>query len=362
MFSLRNNRAFTVFGPVIAVAVVLVIMVVSAQSGYEISLLTTACVNMLVLAGLNVIAGYGGQLALGQAAFTGIGAYATVIAVVDLHLPTVLALVLAPIVSIIFAVIIGLPSLRLKGLYFAVATLAFGFILNQILLQGGAVTGGPDGRGIGMKPLSLFGFVFSDPFHQLVLAAFVALLALLAMHSLMRTWFGWGLRAAKVSEPASSGIGTPVFRTRLAAFVISGAFGGIGGSLLAFEQLYVSPTTFTFSASIDLFMVLFLGGLGTFLGPVIGAAILYIFTRWFSAFPEAEPFILGIVFLAALRFFPLGVGGFINGVVARLAAKKREDERVAALDADTSQLTADQLPESSTTRAKVAVATQELVK
>lgn len=324
MFSLRTNRAILVFGPVIAVAIVIAIMVATAQSGYEISLLTTACVNMIVLAGLNVIAGYGGQLALGQAAFTGIGAYATVIAVVDLHLPTFLAFILAPVVSIVFAVIIGLPSLRLKGLYFAVATLAFGFILNQVLLQGGTVTGGPDGRGVGMKPLSIFGFVFADPFHQLMLAAGVALLALLATHALMRTWFGWGLRASKVSEPASSGIGTPVFRTRLWAFIISGVLGGIGGSLLAFEQLYVSPTSFTFSASIDLFMVLFLGGLGTFLGPVIGAAILYIFSRWFSAFPELEPFILGLVFLVALRFFPLGVGGFLGTLIDRRGRQRRE--------------------------------------
>lgn len=328
MSRLPTNRVFVLVAPVLAVAILIAIMVVTARTSYELTLVATACVNIVVLAGLNIIAGYGGQLALGQAAFTGIGAYSTVIAVVDLGLPTYLALILAPIISSIFALLIGLPSLRLKGLYFAVSTLAFGVILNQVLLQGGKLTGGPDGRGAGMMPLTLFGFEIDDPYLELTLTASVALLALFVMHALMRTWFGWGLRAAKVSEPASSGIGTPVFHTRLAAFVLAGVFGGMGGSLLAFEQMYVSPTSFTFFASIDLFMVLFLGGLGTFVGPVIGAAILYVFSRWFSAFPDAQPFILGLVFLAALRFFPLGVGGYVANFVKRFS--EHQDESAVA--------------------------------
>lgn len=325
MYSLRTNRLFVLLGPIVAVAILVAVMAATAQTGYELTLIATACVNIVVLAGLNIIAGYGGQLALGQAAFTGIGAYCTVITVVDFGVPTYLALILAPIISAIFAVLIGLPSLRLKGLYFAVATLAFGVILNQVLLQGGAVTGGPDGRGAGMQPLTLFGVMITDPFHKVLLSAAAALIALLIMSALMRTWFGWGLRAANVSEPAAAGIGAPVFRTRLVAFVIAGAFGGLGGSLLAFEQLYVSPTSFTFFASIDLFMVLYLGGLGTFVGPIVGAAILYAFSRWFSAFPDAQPFILGGVFLLALRFFPLGVGGYANTLVKRFSKNRRKE-------------------------------------
>lgn len=332
MYKFRTNRAAVLLGPVVVVALLILVMSATAQTGYEVTLIATACVNIVVLSGLNIIAGYGGQLALGQAAFIGIGAYATVITVVDLGVPTFVALILAPIISAAFAVVIGLPSLRLKGLYFAVATLAFGVILNQVLLQGGTVTGGPDGRGAGMLPLTLFGVTITDPVHKVILSATAALLALFLMNALMRTWFGWGLRAANVSEPAASGIGTPVFRTRLVAFVIAGALGGLGGSLLAFEQLYVSPTSFTFFASIDLFMVLFLGGLGTFIGPVVGASILYIFSRYFAAFPDAQPFILGGIFLIALRFFPLGVGGYANTLVKRFSkSRQKEPEPINVL-------------------------------
>lgn len=320
-----SNKVVVLLGPIVVVALLVLVMTATAATGYEVTLIATACVNIVVLSGLNIIAGYGGQLALGQAAFTGIGAYATVITVVDLGVPTVIALILAPIISAAFAVVIGLPSLRLKGLYFAVATLAFGVILNQVLLQGGTVTGGPDGRGAGMIPLTLFGVMITDPVHKVILSATAALLALFIMRALMGTWFGWGLRAANVSEPAASGIGTPVFRTRLFAFVIAGALGGLGGSLLAFEQLYVSPTSFTFFASIDLFMVLYLGGLGTFIGPIVGAGILYIFSRFFSAFPDAQPFILGAIFLLALRFFPLGVGGYANTLIKRLNKKRAKE-------------------------------------
>lgn len=308
--------------PVAAVIVVVLVLAATATTGYELSLISMACTNLIILAGLNLIAGYGGQLALGQAAFVGAGAYATVIAVVDLKWNGGFALILAPVVSGLLAVIIGLPSLRLRGLYFAVATLAFGVIFSQFLLQGGALTGGPDGRG-GLTALNLFGLVFQTPSLMFGLTAVVAAVALLIVRGITRTWYGWGLRAARVSEPAASGVGVSVFRSRLGAFILSGVFGGVGGALMAFQSMYVSPSSFTFSDSINFFMVLFLGGLGTFLGPVVGAVILYVFARWLTAFPDAEPFILGAVFLAALRFFPLGVGGYVDGLFRRIQRRRR---------------------------------------
>lgn len=318
--------------PVAVLTVVVLVLAATATTGYELSLISMACTNLIILAGLNLIAGYGGQLALGQAAFVGAGAYVTVIAVVDLKWNGGFALIAAPLVSGLFALIIGLPSLRLRGLYFAVATLAFGVIFSQFLLQGGSLTGGPDGRG-GLSPLNLFGLAFQTPALMLTFTVIAAALALLVVRGLTRTWYGWGLRAARVSEPAASGVGVSVFGSRLGAFILSGVFGGIGGALMAFQSLYVSPSSFTFSESINFFMVLFLGGLGTFLGPVVGAVILYVFARWLTAFPDAEPFILGAVFLAALRFFPLGVGGYVESAYRRMQRRRRavrsEPERPA---------------------------------
>ena len=310
------NSNFKNFGsvllPVLGVGVVILLMGKSASSGYQTALVSTACINIITLAGLNFICGYGGQLALGQASFVGVGAYVTVILASDYHFSSMNALLISPLISGILALIVGIPSLRLRGLCFAVATLAFGVIFHQVLLQGGASTGGPDGRVAVLEPLSAFGIQIISNEQKMYFNAGVALLALLIMGLLMKTWFGIGLQAANVSEPASSSISISVFRSRLAAFVLSGMFAGIAGSLFSFQTMYISPSSFTLMGSVDLFMVLFFGGLGTFIGPVIAAAILYSFSRWLAAFPEIQPFLLAGVFIITLRSFPLGVGGYMK--------------------------------------------------
>jgi branched-chain amino acid transport system permease protein len=296
---------------VLGVGIFILLMGKTASSGYQVALISSVCINIITLAGLNFICGYGGQLALGQASFVGVGAYATVILASDFHLSSTVALLISPLITGFLALIVGIPSLRLRGLHFAVATLAFGVIFHQVLLQGGAFTGGPDGRVAILKPLSFFGTQIISNEQKLFFNAGVALLALLVMGLLMKTWFGIGLQASKVSEPASSSISVSVFRSRLAAFVLSGMFAGVAGSLFAFQTMYVSPSSFTLMMSVDLFMVLFFGGLGTFIGPVVGAIILYGFSRWLAAFPEIQPFLFAGVFLITLRSFPLGVGGYV---------------------------------------------------
>jgi branched-chain amino acid transport system permease protein len=292
-------------------------MSVTASSGYQVALVSTVCINIITLAGLNFICGYGGQLALGQASFVGVGAYATVILASDYNLSSNVSLLVTPLITGVLALIVGIPSLRLKGLYFAVATLAFGVIFHQILQQGGSYTGGPDGRVADIQPLSFFGTQLISNEQKMFFNAGVALLALFIMGLLMKTWFGIGLQASRVSEPASSSIGVSVFRSRLAAFVLSGMFAGVAGSLFAFQTLYVSPSSFTLMISVDLFMVLFFGGLGTFIAPVVGALILYSFSRWLAAFPDLQPFLLAGVFLITLRSFPLGIGGYLLAFLHR---------------------------------------------
>jgi branched-chain amino acid transport system permease protein len=310
--------------PVILVGLGILLMGVTASSGYQVALLSSLCMNIITLAGLNFICGYGGQLALGQASFVGVGAYATVILAADYKLSSTAALLITPLITGLLALVVGIPSLRLKGLYFATATLAFGVIFHQILLQGGRFTGGPDGRVAVLKPLSFFGTEIISNGQKLFFNAGIALLALFIMGVLMKTWFGIGLQAAKVSEPASSSIGISVFRSRLAAFVLSGMFAGVAGSLFAFQTLYVSPSSFTLMISVDLFMVLFFGGLGTFIGPVFASIILYGFSRWLAAFPEIQPFLLAGVFLIALRSFPLGIGGYLKAFQHRRKMAKMQ--------------------------------------
>lgn len=326
------SRGLRLLGPVLAMALVLLVLRFLAATPYEVALLTTLCINIVTLTGLNLIAGYAGQLALGHAAFVGLGAYTAMIATEDWGRSPFVGVVVAVALGCLLALLVGAPSLRLRGLYFAVATLAIGVIFQYLVLQGGRRTGGPDGRGLS-QTLS-FGPVQFDTSEKLfVLALVVAGLVMLLSHILMNTWAGWGVRAARSSESAAAAVGVPIFASRLVLFAVAGGLGGLSGALLAFNQLYVSPSSFGFFASVDLFVVLFLGGLGTSGGPVVGALILYIFDRYVTAYPDARPFVLGIVFLVALRFLPHGLVGTVSGWLrGRRVAPWARTESVAVKD------------------------------
>ena len=314
--------ALATVGPVLPVAALLAVLISTSTSAYSDSLIATFCVNVIVLVGLNLVVGHAGQLSLGHASLVGVGAYVVAVATADHGLPSWLSLVLAVVVSAFVAGLIGLPTLRLKGLYFAVATLASAVIIGYFLDRAKDLTGGPDGKAV--PPVELGGGPITDSLQVAQLCAVVALLVLLAERLFVRTWTGWTLRAARASEPGAASVGMSAFSARLGTFVLSGAVAGLGGALLAWETSYISPTSFTLDQSIDLFVVLFIGGVGTFVGPIAGAAILYGFDRWLTPYPDARPYVLGLLFLAFLRFFPGGIGGGLHRLADRLRTRREQ--------------------------------------
>lgn len=275
-----RGLALRTVGPVLPVAVLLALLIATSTSEYSDSLVASFAVNVVVLVGLNLVVGHAGQLSLGHASLVGIGAYVVAVTTADRGLPSWLGLVLAVLGSALVAGLIGLPTLRLKGLYFAVATLAFGVIVTYFLDRAKDLTGGPDGKPV--PPLAIGGTEVTDSLQIAQLCAVAAVLVLLGERLFVRTWAGWILRSARASEPGAASVGMPVFSARLGTFALSGAIAGLGGALLAWETSYISPTSFTLEQSIDLFVVLFVGGAGTFVGPIAGAAILYGFDRWLT--------------------------------------------------------------------------------
>jgi branched-chain amino acid transport system permease protein len=327
-----RRAALRTVGPVLPVAVLFAVLIATSTSAYSDSLAATFAVNVIVLVGLNLVVGHAGQLSLGHASLVGIGAYVVAVATADHGLPSWLSVLLAVLVSALVAGLIGLPTLRLKGLYFAVATLAFGVIVTYFLDRAKDLTGGPDGKAV--PALEIGGTAVTDSLQIAELCAVVAVLVLLGERLFVRTWVGWTLRAARSSEPGAASVGMPAFSARLGTFVLSGAVAGLGGALLAWETSYISPTSFTLDQSIDLFVVLFVGGAGTFIGPIAGAAILYGFDRWLTPYPDARPYVLGLLFLAFLRFFPGGIGGGLRRLVDRLrSARERRDDPLAPASA-----------------------------
>jgi branched-chain amino acid transport system permease protein len=319
---LRRSRPLL---PIIGTGLVMLLLPVVISGSYELSLLAGLCETLLMLTGLNLISGYGGQISLGQGTFFGIGAYFAAISTLKWGLPPGLGFILAPLVTAGIAAVLGVPSLRLRGLYFAMATLGIAVVFEDWLNNAVGWTGGPNGLSI-TSVLTLAGIKFASPESIYYLAAALAVIGLIVSHLFLRSRMGWSLRAASASEPAAATVGIATFRVRLVAFMLSGAFAGVAGSLEAYHTGYISPSTFTYSESILLFVVLTIGGLGRFSGPLIGAFLLYAFSRWFDGLANTEPLIIAGVFILGLRFFPRGVVPAVSDLAHRLGLSRPAPE------------------------------------
>lgn len=297
-------------------ALLFVLLPLLAPTSYDLRVFTAFCINVLLLVGLNLLSGYGGQISMGQSAFLGAGAYLVAAGSVKGGLDPLLCFVLAPVVAGAFALVVGVPSLRLRGLYFAMATLGVVIIFETFLDRATNITGGPNGLGI--PPLMVAGLDFGDPKTMYIGAAVFAWVGVLVAELFLRTRAGWGLRAAHASEPAAAVVGVNTFGIRLVVVTIAGAYAGLAGGLEAFNTLYVSPTSFGFLASVMFFVVLTIGGMGSWLGPFFGAGLLLLFDRWLVEYAEEEPLILAAIFVLALRLFPGGIGFFAERLGARV--------------------------------------------
>lgn len=304
--------------PGLATAVVLAVLPLLAPNSYNLSVFTSFCINLLMLTGLNLISGYGGQMSLGQSCFYGVGSYTVTIGASKLGLSPLLCFFLAPLVAAVFAVAVGIPSLRLRGLFFAMATLGVGVIYGLFLERAASITGGPNGVRV---PIVKVGHVdFSQPRTIYITAAIAALAGIVVSQLFLRTRTGWGLRAARASEPAAAVVGVDIFSVRLVALALSGAYAGLGGALQDFNTLYLSPSSFGFFTSVMLFIALTIGGMATWAGPLLGAAMLLIFDKWLPAYIDKEPLILAAIFVVSLRLFPAGAARAAGRIAARLRA------------------------------------------
>lgn len=297
--------------PPAAVGAVMVVLPIVVTDSYHRSLLVRFCISLLLLTGLNMITGYGRMLSLAQAGFFGLGAYTAGVSVVKMGLPTEAGLVLAPLVVAVVAWLIGVPTLRLRGMYFVMATLGAGVVLFLAFGRAVSVTGGPNGL-LGIPALSIAGFEFNTPLRMYMLAASLAFLGILGVHNLLRSRTGSALIALGVSEPGAAVVGVDAFGLRMVAFVLSGAYAGVAGALLTFGDQFVSPSTFDFLHAVVLVVILTVMGAGSFMGPILGAALLIGLDELLADYADYQPLILGLVFLVAIQVFPRGLAGFVS--------------------------------------------------
>ncbi|MCR9126878.1 MAG: branched-chain amino acid ABC transporter permease [Rhodobacteraceae bacterium] len=286
---------------------------------YYLHLSVLALVWVIAAQGQNLIQGYTGYVSIVQAGFMGIGAYSTALMGLHFDLPVWLTILLAPCVTAIFALATGYPSLRVKGHYFAIVTLAFNMVIFIVLMNFHQLTQGEAGITGIPKPGSRDGWInFRDRevYYYFVLIVAVAMTALAWL--IVRSRVGQTLMSIRQNEDLVGAIGIAAWKYKLFAFVVSAMFAGLAGALYAHYQSFINPEIFGVAQSLDAILAVIVGGSGTIAGPVIGAFVV-VFLPEYLRFADSFRLILyGLLLVLATIFMPRGIVGTLAVVWSKL--------------------------------------------
>jgi branched-chain amino acid transport system permease protein len=285
---------------------------------YYLHLCVLALIWVIVAQGQNLIQGYTGYVSIVQAGFMGIGAYGSTLLNMNLGLPVWLSLAFAPLLTAVFALATGYPSLRVKGHYFAIVTLAFNMVIFIVLTNFSELTKGEAGISKIPKPESLGGlFDFQDRvvYYYLVLA--VAVLATLLTAAIARSSIGRTLVAIRQNEDLVGAIGIAAWTYKLFAFVAAAMYAGLAGALYAHYQGFINPEIFSVAQSLDAILAVIVGGSGTIAGPVIGAFIVVMMPELLRFADGFRLILYGLLLVLATIFMPGGIVGLVRDLRAR---------------------------------------------
>ncbi len=297
--------------------IVLLLLAPILFSEYWLAQLSFVLIYSIVGLGLMLLAGYTGQVSIGHAAFMGVGAYAQ--AYLTNHgWPFPLALTVGIALSAIAGIIVGTPALRVKGIYLGIATLAFGFIVEEIFARWEDVTGG--NAGLAVKPPEMLGLKFDSDTSFYYLCLVLCVLCTLAVLNLLRAPTGRAFVAIRDSEISAQSMGINLAWYKGLAFAISAAMAGIAGALYAHKMRFISPDQFSLIQSVDLLLLVVVGGLGFVHGAFLGAIFLITMPQLIALgkdyLPESiggaaglQAVIYGIVLVAFVLFEPMGLYG-----------------------------------------------------
>jgi branched-chain amino acid transport system permease protein len=269
----------------------------------------------LTIIGLDLLTGIAGQVSLGQAGFMAIGGYMTAILTTHYQVPTLLALLAGCGGSVLVAVVLGLICGRLRGMYLAIITLAFG-ILVEGLANGLSITGGPSGIG-GIPPITVGSFQFDTDSSFYYLIWIIVGVALVLTANLVRSNRGRILRAMHGDQVGARSLGLHVTRAKVVVFAISACMASIAGSLYADYFRYLSPDQVGSAESLQLITMLVIGGMGTLFGPLIGVALLTYLPIAFQPLANYSTLVTGVLLIAFLRYLPAGLWGGVLEVTTR---------------------------------------------
>ncbi|MDI6895647.1 MAG: branched-chain amino acid ABC transporter permease [Bacillota bacterium] len=306
----------------VAVAVLALVFPVLGLKAYYVHVAVMSLIYVLLASGLNVLTGYAGQLSLAHAGFFGIGAYASALLSLKLGWNTWLGLLAGGVLAGAAGVLLGVPALRLKGPYLVIASLGFGEIIRHVLVNWVGLTRGPMGlTGVPrMSPIYLPGlgsisFESKAAYYYLLLP--IVCLTLVIIRNLVNSRTGRALVAIREDQVAAEVMGINLAFYKVLAFTFGAVLAGVAGSLYAHYIGFVSPDSFTVGESIYILMMVAVGGMGTLVGPVVGAVGLTYLLETMRILADYRLILYGVLLFLVAVFFPGGLAGELNKRLAR---------------------------------------------
>jgi len=274
---------------------------------HYIDVMVFAGIYSIITIALCLLMGFAGQISLGHASFFGLGAYISGVITTKYGLNPWLCLLMGMGVSGVVALVIGAPSLKLRGHYLAMATLAFCIIITIIFNENLAYTGGPDGLAF-IPGMTIMGYPLDSVAKYYYLVWSIVLVTLLLSLNIIRSRVGRALRSIHDSELAASAMGVNISKYKICVFVFSGVVASVAGSLYAHYLNFINPASFDLFVSIKLLIMIILGGMHSLWGAIVGATLItFLSYEWLHYFEEAEGMIYGIIVLIIVIFLPGGL-------------------------------------------------------
>ncbi|MBD8027209.1 branched-chain amino acid ABC transporter permease [Ureibacillus sp. Re31] len=294
---MKKSKAFWVY--IIFALVIYTIVQVMISGGtldlYYQNILIQMCINIMLAVSLHIVIGITGQFSIGHAGFMAVGAYFSAIATMNLGLPFFVALIIGAVAAGFAGLLVGIPTLRLKGDYLAIATLGFAEIIRIVFLNIDYV-----GGAAGMVVTNMTTWTFA--FVGVVLTIFV-------IANFTNSRHGRGAIAIREDEIAADAMGINTTYYKVVAFTIGAIFAGLAGGIYSHNFFIIQPTTFNFLKSFDILIYVVLGGLGSLSGSVIAAIFLTIVSAYLSNFPETRMIIYSLVLILVMLYRPTGLMG-----------------------------------------------------
>lgn len=273
---------------------------------YPLHLVCTVGIFVILAVSLNIVVGFAGQISLGHAAFFAVGAYTSSLLAVKFGIPFWFGIFAGGLVSFLFGILLGAPTLRVRDIYLSVVTICFGLMVQLALVNLESITGGA--RGIYGIPRPSFGsFIFASPQSFYYIILFFSLLTILSSLRLLRSRFGRAFLSIRENELAAQTVGVRTTYYKILAFAISSFYAGLAGSLYAHYVSYINPDAFTFGTSVDVLVMIVIGGLGNVWGSVIGAFVITLLPEYLRFMQQYYRAVFGIGLIFMMVFMRSGI-------------------------------------------------------